>query len=230
MLVCVCHTSDKILCDFNKHFPVFVPSVIITCILTYSFADRKSMGLITPAHGLENFERYVTLLFMHSDEAHLLNNMLCLLAIGTTMEVFHGALRISVLYLWSGVVSSMAQAYTSRNESPAIFVGASPAIFAIAGGHVGNLLLNYDVMPYRLLRLCILTIYGVSEILFTVYRDKSDRIAWQSHAFGFGMGSFVGAFVLKNMEKRKCETFIKPLSAAVSIAWTITVFILKSTN
>jgi rhomboid protease GluP len=75
--------------------------------------------------------RVVTATFLHYGVAHLALNMLVLYSIGRTVEARIGSLRYLIVYLASGVGSSLAVlALIQRNV---IYVGASGAIMGLVG-------------------------------------------------------------------------------------------------
>lgn len=99
--------------------------------------DRYFM-LVTP--GMEyadgsiiyKFEpvQIITHMFMHSDERHLLFNMLGLYFLGPWVESALGAKRFLILYLSCGFIASVAQIFFTQG----IIVGASGAVYGVLAG------------------------------------------------------------------------------------------------
>jgi membrane associated rhomboid family serine protease len=88
--------------------------------------------------------RIITSVFLHSGFAHLAPNMFFLLLIGNLTERLFGRFGFSVLYLGSGVGSSIA----SLMWHPfAVSAGASGAIFGLYGGLLAFLLTQRRVVP-----------------------------------------------------------------------------------
>jgi len=81
--------------------------------------------------------RLFTSMFMHFDIAHLLNNMLSLLAIGSIIEKAFGKWRYLVIYLGSGLGAGLISAlYHQAQQELAVCAGASGAIFGLDGALV----------------------------------------------------------------------------------------------
>ena len=79
------------------------------------------------AHG--QLWRLFTPIFIHAGWWHFLLNAYALYNLGTEIERTHGAMRLGLIFLLSGVSGTVA----STLFSPAISVGASGAIFGLIG-------------------------------------------------------------------------------------------------
>ena len=86
------------------------------------------------------YYRLVTYMFLHSGIAHLFNNMLVLLFIGSFVERLAGSGRYLLNYLCSGVVAGLVSAAYNRwcfesagSEALVYSIGASGAIFGMVG-------------------------------------------------------------------------------------------------
>ena len=81
-----------------------------------------------------NYVRLLTSMFVHAGIRHLLNNMLLLCVLGERLERLMGHIRFAILYLGGGLAAGLAQVwYEKRTHDPAIFMGASGAVFAEMG-------------------------------------------------------------------------------------------------
>lgn len=76
--------------------------------------------------------RLFTATFLHADILHLLFNLYALVALGKHVEAYFGHGRFLVIYVIAGLWGSLA----SYATSPEISVGASGAIFGLAGATV----------------------------------------------------------------------------------------------
>jgi len=72
--------------------------------------------------------RLFTAMFLHVGILHLLFNLYAIFAIGSLVESYYGHLRFALIYLFGGLVGSLASYAFSANIS----AGASGAVFAIA--------------------------------------------------------------------------------------------------
>lgn len=78
--------------------------------------------------------RLVTNMFLHGGILHLLLNMYGLALASLFIEPMLGKLRVALLYLGAGIISSLASVLWYENT---ISVGASGAIFGLLGGILG---------------------------------------------------------------------------------------------
>ncbi len=120
---------------------------IIVFLFMYIFSKKTDYYLAMGANCwtdvfLSNeYYRLFTCMFIHSGADHLTNNILSLAVMGNEVEGKLGHIHFSVLYLVSGLLSSLASAlyymYTAtQTDSIVRSVGASGAIFGIFGAYI----------------------------------------------------------------------------------------------
>lgn len=108
---------------------------IITAYLSWNIWDANTEVLIfLGAKHNElirkgEFYRLITAMFLHGGILHIGLNMYVLKSIGTLIESTYGKLKFSLIYLVSGITSSLFSFYFS----PAVSIGASGAIFGLMG-------------------------------------------------------------------------------------------------
>lgn len=79
--------------------------------------------------------RLFTCMFLHFGADHLMSNVLVLGVTGYRLENMLGSVRFAVLYIWSGLWSSLFSLYVNTDiAEPAVSAGASGAIFGVSGG------------------------------------------------------------------------------------------------
>ena len=140
--------------------PVFMASVTLAQIIvflcygarlnkwvlqTYHPEYMKSPLVYHPGHRARAW-RFLTYMFMHVGLEQLGFNALLQLMIGVPLEMVHGVLRISLLYL-AGVLADMR----------APVVGGSGGVYALCSAHLANVVMNWAGMrcPYKLLRMVL---------------------------------------------------------------------------
>ncbi len=121
---------------------LILANIIVFAILS-ALGDTNDGNFIA-SHGgmtwplLEGGHRYYLLftsMFVHFGVRHLGENMLMLLLSGRTLERHLGSLRYLILYLTSGLVSSLSSlAFTLIPDPRSVSAGASGAIFGVLGG------------------------------------------------------------------------------------------------
>jgi rhomboid protease GluP len=88
-------------------------------------------GLYGPAVDHGDWWRVVTAGFLHANGAHLLGNLIALVVLGGVLSVAVGPLRMVLIYLSGLLGASLSVLAFAPN---ALTVGASGAIFGLAGG------------------------------------------------------------------------------------------------
>ncbi len=88
--------------------------------------------------------RLVTYLFLHNGIEHLINNMLILYFVGNALERYLGRIKYLILYFSSGILAGIGSiVYNSVwNGAYAVCVGASGAVFGVAGALAYLVLVN----------------------------------------------------------------------------------------
>lgn len=124
---------------------------ILTFIVLSFLGDTQSSqfmydhGAVFAPAVIENGEYYrlFTSMFLHFDFSHLMNNMIMLGALGTTVEPELGSIKTLILYLLSGLggnLLSLGADWTSG--ALVVSAGASGAIFGLMGALVWLVIRN----------------------------------------------------------------------------------------
>ncbi|XP_062956257.1 rhomboid-related protein 1 isoform X2 [Cynocephalus volans] len=148
--------------------PVFMASVTLAQIIvflcygarlnkwvlqTYHPEYMKSPLVYHPGHRARAW-RFLTYMFMHVGLEQLGFNALLQLMIGVPLEMVHGVLRISLLYLAGVLAGSLTVSITDMR---APVVGGSGGVYALCSAHLANVVMNWAGMrcPYKLLRMVL---------------------------------------------------------------------------
>lgn len=94
---------------------------------------------------MENGEYYrlFTSMFLHFDFSHLMNNMIMLGALGTSIEPELGSIKLLVVYLLSGLGGNLLSLGANwTNGTLVVSAGASGAIFGLMGALVWLVIKN----------------------------------------------------------------------------------------
>ncbi len=142
--------------------------------------------------------RLFTCMFIHSGADHLINNMITLAIVGNETEHKLGHIHFSILYLVSGLLSSLASALYHMYESSqtgvlVISVGASGAIFGIYGAYLLITLLRNKSLgiPISIYRIALITLLIFSSC-FT--GENIDNVA---HLSGLIIGIIISFIYCK---------------------------------
>ncbi|XP_051274466.1 rhomboid-related protein 1 isoform X3 [Dicentrarchus labrax] len=157
--------------------PVFIAIVTIVQIIvfmcygimlnkwvlqTYQPDFMKSPLVYHPGHRAQVW-RFFSYMFMHVGLEQLGFNALLQLMIGVPLEMVHGILRISLLYMAGVLAGSLTVSITDMR---APVVGGSGGVYALCSAHLANVVMNWAGMrcPYKLLRM-ILALVCTEETL-----------------------------------------------------------------
>jgi membrane associated rhomboid family serine protease/Tfp pilus assembly protein PilF len=92
-----------------------------------------------------DYWRLVMPMFLHGGWVHILGNSYCLYILGTILERVYGYGRFATIYVASGMGGALLSMLASNNVS----VGASGAIFGIAGAMLITGFVHRDAVPRR---------------------------------------------------------------------------------
>lgn len=192
------------------HLPV-ATATISTLVVAIFYRDPRApyeAGLPLPARREDAWWRYFTSVLCHSDEWHLWGNMVLLVVAGGVIECMHDGLTFLGVFWIGGSTGALAEAAAYEAYAPAIFVGMSPAVFALVGAYAAHLLLNWDETPFRGTILVGLLVYvGVTLTHYWVAQETG--IAHMSHIGGAAQGVLIGSVVIKNVRVRPYEHFLR---------------------
>lgn len=115
----------------------------------------RDFGALSPQL-VENGEiwRLFTALFLHASVPHILFNMTSLFAVGTLAERLYGSGKFLAIYIGAGLIGSLCSFVFAvlSGQMNELGVGASGAIFGVAGALVAIRFHGSDVIPERLRR------------------------------------------------------------------------------
>lgn len=139
--------------------------------------------------------RAFTSIFLHASIPHILFNMTSLFAVGTLAERLYGSVKFLAIYLGSGLIGSgvsLGFAFVTGHLD-VLGVGASGAIFGVAGALLTVRFQTSDVIPRRLrerVSLSLLPLVALS-LLFAFLTPYVDNGAHVGGLFGGVALSFV---------------------------------------
>ena len=154
-------------------------------------------GAYTPFVTAGEYWRLFTSMFLHAGIRHLLNNMLLLYVLGTSLEHVLGSAKYAAIYLLGGLIGSVVEyQHELRQGIAVVSVGASGCVYAIIGAAIFVVLRNKGRIEGLSLRQ-LLTV-----LLFSLYYGfVGANVANAAH-----LGGLAGGFVLAALLYRKEET------------------------
>ena len=166
-------------------------------LVRHALIPRLLLGEPVDTTGFSPLPAPVTLLtslFVHSDTAHLVLNMIVLISFGAIVERALGAWRMAAIYVVAGVAGGLLHAAIEPNSIVPI-VGASGALSGIFATAFlleprGRIILVVVPMPYWL----GMIVFVIAHAVF-IATGWSPGIAWLAHVGGL-LGGFVAAALL----------------------------------
>ncbi len=137
--------------------------------------------------------RLVTCVFVHGSLLHIAFNMWCLWDLGSLAESLYGHWTFAVVYLLAGISGSLGSVIWNPNV---LSVGASGAIFGIAGALIASFYLGEFSLPRAAVRgtlRSVVTFVGYN-LVFGAMMSRVDNAA---HVGGLVAGLILGALIAK---------------------------------
>jgi len=155
--------------------------------------------------------RFISPMFLHSNEIHLLVNCYSLFIIGSEVEKLFGHLKFSAIYFVSGFLGCIASFAFSINDS----VGASGAIFGLLGA-----MLYFAVKRPSLLKSSFGANLITNMVINLAYGFMNKHVDNNAHIGGLIGGFLTTGIVYTNKEETSKNKLTK-LLALILIAGVI---------
>jgi membrane associated rhomboid family serine protease len=160
----------------------------------------KSWGaLVVPMHGLGEAWRLFTATLLHAGILHLTMNLVALVVFGAFVEHFYGHGRMIAIWLFSTVISGLTVVvFRPPVVGETVLVGASGAIFGLAGSVVAALLIRPDLRKSRRGRdeLRRLAMVFATQIVFD---NLVPAVSGSAHLGGLFGGAALGALLVPRL-------------------------------
>ena len=185
--------------DFEKGMSWWPPVtllLIVACVVFFCFQAATGgltdlnrmtdMGALSKPHVAQGeFWRLLSGPFLHASHDHLIGNLLMLFVLGMACEHAFGSSQFVFLYVVAAVGGSCASLIHDS-----VSVGASGAIFGLAGALVGLFRRNQSLLHLRDRRIgFVIGFWVVYQIVCGLLSPQIDNLA---HAGGFCTGLLLG--------------------------------------
>jgi rhomboid protease GluP len=139
--------------------------------------------------------RLLACVFIHGGLLHIAFNMWCLWSLGRLAESVYGHWTYAAIYLITGLASSL-MSLAWHSSSPVLSVGASGAIFGIAGALISSFYLGEFSLPRGVMAGMLRSVvsFVAYNLFFGAVIARTDNSA---HIGGVLMGLLLGALVAK---------------------------------
>lgn len=166
------------------------------------------------------WQRFLTPIFLHGGEIHLLTNCLSLYWLGSQIENLYGWRKYVLLYLVAGFTGNVLSYLLSTSAS----LGASGAIFGLVGAGLVFPLRFKEYVPERA-RKQILRQLGIVAVINLSIGFTIPRIDNFAHLGGLAGGAFMALFLIPDAIEdipRKTYEIVMSMLLAVALAITLT--------
>ena len=147
-----------------------------------------------------------------------------LLLSGIPLELVHDGAKVSLIFTAGTVVG----AFLSYATDTTLLVGASAGVFALLLTHIGNIVINGDLMsPKRLLITLILNLPLVALFLLDVISisvGRESTTSFTAHLGGSVTGLTFGTCIIRNYKVQTWEDNVKYVCRLVFILFGGTLF------
>jgi membrane associated rhomboid family serine protease len=169
------------------NFLLFIATIISSDVII-------RLGLV-PAAFLDRPWTIVTNMFVHAGFWHFFGNMITLFFFGRFLSMLVGENRFLLVYFIGGILGNifylLLALYTPLGEPLSIAIGASGAVYAVAGALV-MLRPKVRVMLYFFIPMPLWVVVLVFFVIWSFI--PGFNIAWQAHLGGLLAGLIAGYF------------------------------------
>lgn len=181
--------------SLNYIWVLIIINFILFLVTTFSRDAFIRLGLI-PLAFLEQPWSLITNMFVHSGFGHIFGNMLTLFFFGRALIMLVGQNRFLLVYFVGGIVGNILYLvialFTPFGEPLSIAVGASGAVYAVAGA----LVMMVPKLRVHLYFVLPMPLWVVILVFFVIWSIPGfmPNIAWEAHLGGLIFGLIAGYF------------------------------------
>lgn len=161
-------------------------------------------AIYTPYVASGEYWRLFTAMFLHAGIQHLLNNMLLLVVLGTTLEPMLGHVKYLILYLLGGLSGNILSCwFYLRSGENVVSVGASGAVFAVMGGLIWVIIRNKGrVQNLSLMQMMIMLAMSL------YFGFVAANVANTAHLGGLAAGFLLGVILYRKPKINKEASYV----------------------
>jgi rhomboid-related protein 1/2/3 len=158
--------------------------------------------------------RWLTYQFTHVGLRHAGMNAALTLLLGISLEGFHGHLATMACYNVGVASGALSHAVSNCHTR---LVGMSGGVYALMGMHVGELVLNWRQMRYRLVKLLVLGALTAADLANSLLLHGGS-VSHATHLGGFLAGLSIAILFGRNLKVHWYERVLQAVVAVASIA------------
>jgi membrane associated rhomboid family serine protease len=189
---------------------IFIITLFFEKQIIYGAGNYPGLGFrsiyLTPEYSPQLYTLF-TSMFIHGGFAHVFGNMFVFFFVGSALEERIGFEKFIIIYLLSGVIGALTQAFINWNSFVPM-IGASAAIFGVMGALAYAFPKDEVVMPIGIGIMFLTRIKVIYAVLFfaaietiVVWLDIQDTTAHFAHLGGLLGGFILAAVLVKKVKK-----------------------------
>lgn len=194
---------QAVLANPRARRPPLVTIAFIACCIAVFNTDENHGMPYTPGPSGPWYGALVAMV-SHLNFAHITQNMIMLALLGYFLEFTEGFRHVATV-LWGG--GCLGAAFHGVFVPSMKVRGASGAIYGVMWSQLSLLLLNWNEMPLRWVRLVLCTLLLSMDIFFFV-TDRKPGLSYMSHFFGACAGTCVALVLGRNVQLRRREVLL----------------------
>ncbi|XP_066144154.1 rhomboid-related protein 1-like isoform X1 [Euwallacea fornicatus] len=218
------HTITGMYENEVKFKPTDIGMILLSLIQIILFYSNYKEPLIFKHDKRHEVWRYMTYMFTHNSQLHLLCNVLIQLLVGLPLEMVH-SWRVLIIYSAGIVGGSLFQSVVYPGDDLA---GGSPGVYSIFTAHIATVVMNWREMSQPVVQFIIFVTFFIFDTLYNyiAYRNQGN-ISYISHLGGAICGLLVGVNILRNLRETRVEKIIWWISVVLYIGLMTTFICLE---
>ncbi|XP_030755432.1 protein rhomboid [Sitophilus oryzae] len=140
--------------------------------------------------------RFATYMLVHDDWSHLTLNVIIQCIFAAFLERKQGHLRVLIIYLAGGITGVLGATCVHPN----LVIGSSAGGYSLLLSNAADLILNYEIITYKLYRSASIATLVLFDIIFDVVHvssKKEPQVSWQAHLVGAVTGLLLGLVIFQ---------------------------------
>ena len=180
--------------NLNPIWALIIINVIVYIVTWVSDDAFYKLGLIPYLLG-EKPWTIITSMFTHANFTHILFNMIALFFFGRTLTMLLGSNRFMLIYFVGGLAGNIIF-WLVNMSSGVILVGASGAVYAIAGALV-VMVPRMRIALWGIIPMPLWVFVVIFLVILSLPSFAGTSVAWQAHFGGLAAGLITGFFFRK---------------------------------
>lgn len=218
----------------QKHPPFFIILISIAQIVTFAFYTFRSDEPITAIgpvpynsrliyNPYRRYEvwRFLSYMLVHAGYYHITFNVLIQLLVGIPLETLHRFNPVFIIYLGGIVGGALGN---SIADPSAYLAGSSSGCYALISAHLADVVMNWQEMKCRWVKMLALLAFSLSDITIGLYERhhrpyrNDHRVSYAGHLAGAASGLLLGLIFLRNLKRHRWEE--------TTARWATAIFVL----